>query len=101
MSKKALQLGFCVLAIAALFAVPAMATPAPSFGYTQSGVGGTMDLACNNAIQKIKDNCDFYGPISTDPGRCRPLRDFNDQIIGYVCTCEATTSACGHIIGLP
>ena len=101
MSKKALQLGFCFLAIAALSVVPALAVPAPSFGYTQSGVGGTMDQACNNAIQKIKDNCDFFGPISTDPGRCLPLRDLEGQIIGYVCTCEATTSACGRIIGLP
>ena len=95
MSKKVLQLGFCILAIAALSAVPALALPAPSFGYTQSGVGPTMDQACTNAIQKIKDNCDFYGPISTDPGRCLTLRDINGEIMGYVCTCEATTTACG------
>lgn len=101
MSKKALQLGFCFLAIAALSAVPAMALPAPQFGYTQTGVGGTMEQACNNAIQKIKDNCDFFGPITTDPGRCLPLKDFNGEILGYVCTCEATTNACGIRIDLP
>jgi hypothetical protein len=101
MSKKVLQLGFCFLAIAALSVVPALATPAPSFGYTQSGVGSTMDQACANAAQKIKDNCDFHGPISTDPGRCLPLWGLDGQVIGQVCTCEATTLACAHFIGLP
>jgi len=101
MVKKALQLGFCFLVIAALSAGSAVAAPAPSFGYTQSGVGGTMEQACQNAIQKIKDNCDFFGPITTNEGRCLPLRNAEGQVIGYVCTCEATTNACGKVIGLP
>lgn len=101
MSKKALQLGFCLFAVAALFAAPVLAETAPSFGYTQSGVGPTMDQACANAVQKIKDNCDIHGPISTDPGRCLPLWNLQGEVIGYVCTCEATTFACGNFAGLP
>ena len=83
--------------VAALTAFPALATPAPQLGYTQSGVGGTMNQACNNAIQKIKDHCDLVGPITTDPGRCLPLWDLDGEVIGYVCTCEATTLTCGII----
>ena len=101
MSKKVLQLGFCLLAVAALSVVPAVAEPAPSFGYTQSGVGGTMNQACANAVQKIKDNCDVHGPISTNPGRCLPLWGADGEVLGYVCTCEATTFACGKFAGLP
>lgn len=98
MSKKALQLGLCLLAIAALSAAPALAAPAPSLGYTQSGVGSTMDQACTNAIEKIKDNCAVHGSISTDPGRCLPLWDLNGNVIGQVCTCEATTLFCGRLL---
>lgn len=97
MSKKALQLGFCLAILAAtLFNAPA--AQAIPFSYSQSGVGGTMAQACNNAVQKIENNCDFHGPITTDPGSCKPLWGLDGQIIGYVCTCTATTSACGKFI---
>lgn len=101
MIKKVLRLSFCLLAIAALSAGPTLAIPAPSLTYSQSGVGGTMDQACANAVQKIQDNCDIMGPITTDPGRCLPIKNLQGEIIGYACTCEATTSYCGKFIGLP
>jgi hypothetical protein len=102
MSKKALRLGLCLLVLAALCALPASASEAPiSLSYTQSGVGGTMEQACNNAIQKIKDYCDVFGPITTDPGRCWPLYDIYGEFVGFACTCEATTSYCGKFIGFP
>lgn len=96
MSKKALQLGLCLclLLLATLSATPVLAETAPSFGYTQSGVGGTMEQACANAIQNLKDDCGIIAPPTTDPGRCLPIRNLEGQIIGYVCTCEATTLAC-------
>lgn len=100
MTKKALQLGFCILAIAALSAAPAMATP-PSLAYTLRGVGATMEQACSNAVQRIQDYCDFFGPISTDQNRCLPLYGVGGQLLGYVCTCDATTPICGHFIDFP
>lgn len=98
MSKKALQLGFCLAILAMLTTLPAPAAPAPSLTYTQSGVGGTMAQACSNAVQKIKDNCDIHGTITTDPGSCKPLYDFNGNLLGYACTCTATASYCGKFI---
>jgi hypothetical protein len=101
MLKNALRLSFCLLAIAALSAGPTLATPAPQLTYSQNGVGGTMDQACSRAIQEIQNDCDFMGPITTDPGSCKPLRNLEGQIIGYVCTCTATTSFCGHVLSFP
>lgn len=96
MSRKALQLGFCLVILAALTTLPAPAIPSPS--YTQSGVGGTMAQACNNAIQKINNNCDFHGPITTNPGSCKPLWGPDGTVIGQVCTCSATATYCGNFI---
>lgn len=101
MSRKALQLGFCLAILAALAAFDAPAAQAIDLSYTQSGIGGTMAQACNNAIQKIKDNCDRHGTITTDPGRCLPLWDLNGNVIGYACTCEATASYCVNFIPPP
>ena len=96
MSRKALQLGFCLclLALTALSAFPAHAAQDFQFGYTKSGVGGTMEQACNNAIQNLKDACGIIAPPTTDPGRCWPVENLEGQIVGYICTCEATTLAC-------
>lgn len=96
MSKKALYLGFCLAVLAALTTLPAPAVPAPS--YSQTGTGGTMALACSNAVQKIKNNCDLHGTITTTQGSCQPLHDFNGNVIGYVCTCTATASYCVNFI---
>jgi hypothetical protein len=101
MINKALRLGFCLLAIAALSAGPTLAIPAPSFTYSQTGAGGTMEQACSRAIQEIQNDCDFMGPITTSPQGCKALRNAEGQIIGWVCTCTATTSYCGNYIGLP
>lgn len=94
MSTKTRQLGLCLLVIATLAAFATPAAQAFDFSYTESAVGGTMPQACSNAVQKIKDKCDAYGPITTDPISCRPIYDFNDNIIGYACICEATTTYC-------
>jgi hypothetical protein len=94
MSKHAFRLAFCLLALVAPAAVPVQAETAPFLTYTQSGVGGTMDQACTNAAEKIKDNCAVHGPITTDPGRCLPLLGPDGSVIGQVCTCEASTSFC-------
>lgn len=96
MSRKALQLGFCLAILAVLTALPASAIPAPS--YSQTAVGGTMAQACNNAIQEIKNDCDVHGTITTTPGSCKPLYDFNGNLLGYVCTCTATASYCANFI---
>lgn len=93
MTQKALQLGF-LLAVAALAAFVAPAAQAVDFSYTQSGMGGSMDQACDNAVQKIRDNCDAYGPITTDPGACRPIYTAEGELAGYACTCKATTTYC-------
>lgn len=93
MTKKALQLGFCLLVLAAL-AFTAPAAQAFDFSYSQRGVGGTMAHACDNAVQKIKDNCDAYGPITTDPIFCKPLYLADGTFVGYACSCEATTTYC-------
>jgi hypothetical protein len=98
MSKKVRQLVFCLFASAVLAAPAAQAF---DFSYTQSGVGSTMAKACNNAIQKIDDYCEAYGPITTDPGSCVPLWGINGEFLGYVCTCEATTAYCRKFIGGP
>jgi hypothetical protein len=96
MSRKALQLGFCLclLALATLSAFPAQAAQDFNFGYRETGVGGTMDQACSNAIQELKDRCGIIAPPTTNPGRCLPVKNLEGQIIGYICTCEATTFAC-------
>lgn len=93
MSKKALQLGFCLLLLA-LSAIPAPASETQQFGYTKSGVGSTMEQACSNAIQNLKDACGIIAPPTTNPGRCWPVENLEGQIVGYICTCEATTLAC-------
>lgn len=98
MTRKALHLGFCLLVLAALGAFTAPAAQAIDFSYTQSGVGGTMDQACNAAIENIKDDCDRYGTITTDPGGCRWLYGLDGQVIGRVCTCEATAAYCQILI---
>lgn len=96
MIRKALQLGFCLLVIATLAAPPARAF---DFSYTESGVGSSMAQACNNAIEKIKDRCDSYGPITTDPISALPLYGPDGKLIGYVYLCEATTTYCRIFIG--
>lgn len=70
------------------------------FSYSQSGVGGSQAQACNNAIpiQKIEDNCDRHGPITTDPGGCKPLWAPDGSVIGWVCTCKATATYCQILI---
>lgn len=98
MSKKTLQLGFCLclLALAAFLPAPVQAewVANPNPGVTRSGVGGTMDQACANAIQNLQNYCGIMAAPTTDPGRCLPIRNLEGQIIGYACTCEATTFAC-------
>jgi hypothetical protein len=96
MSRKALQLGLCLclLVFATLSATPILAETAPSFGYTESGVGSTMEKACSNAIQNLKDACGIIAPPTTNPGRCWPIENLEGQVVGYICTCEATTLAC-------
>lgn len=101
MLKNALRLTFCLLAIAALSVGPTLALPAPSLTYSQSAIGGTMDLACANAVAELHEDCDILGPITTSPQGCKALRNAEGQIIGWVCTCTATTSYCGRYIGLP
>lgn len=91
MSKHAYRLAFCLFVLVAPAVVPAQAEVVPVLTYTQSGVGATMDQACTNAAEKIKENCAVHGSITTDPGRCLPLND------AYVCTCEASTLFCGII----
>lgn len=94
MSRKALQLGFCLLVLAALATFNSPAAQAIDFSYTQSGVGSSMAKACNQAIQKIKDKCDSYGAITTDPGVCGYIFGPNGSIEGQICTCEATAAYC-------
>ena len=94
MSRKALQLGFC-LAIAALAVFTAPAAQALDFSYTQSGVSNTMAKACNQAIQRIEDRCDIHGVITTDPQRCDPLYDLYGNYDGQICLCKATATHCG------
>jgi hypothetical protein len=101
MISKALRLGFCLLTLAALFSGSALAIPAPTLTYSQTAVGGSPDQACANAIEEIQSNCDIHGPITTEPMGCKALRNAEGQIIGWVCTCTATTSYCGVRIGLP
>lgn len=95
MSRKALQLGFCFLALAALAAFNAPETQAFDFSYTQSGVSNTMAKACNQAIQRIKDRCDIHGAITTAPRGCDPLYDLYGNYAGQICRCEATAAYCG------
>jgi hypothetical protein len=99
MTKKALQLGLCLLVIAALAAFTAPAAQAFDFSYSQRGLAGTMAQACNNAVQKIKDNCDAYGPITTDPIFCKPIYTAEGDLAGYACSCEATTTYCQIFAG--
>jgi hypothetical protein len=101
MTRKALQLGLCLLATSALAAFDAPAARAIDLSYTQSGVGGTMAQACNNAIQKIENNCDMHGSITTNPGSCKPLWGIDGSVIGQVCTCKATASYCANTIPFP
>jgi hypothetical protein len=98
MTRKSLQL-FCLVAIAALAAFTAPAAQAFDFSYSQSGIGKSMPEACNNAIQKIADNCDQYGAITTDPGFCKPLYTAEGEYIFDVCTCKATATFCRNFIG--
>jgi len=95
MSKHAYRLAFCLLVLVAPAAVPVQAETAPFLTYAQSGVGPTMAQACASATQKITDHCDIRGPITTDPGRCLPLYDLDGNLLGFVCTCEASTPYCG------
>lgn len=98
MSKKTLQLGFCLclLALAAFLPIPVQAEwiANPNPGTTKSGVGSTMDKACANAIQNLKDYCGIIAPPTTNPGGCSPLYGLDGQVIGQICRCEATTFAC-------
>lgn len=93
MSKNLRPLALCFLAAAALAARPANATPAFA-SYSQNGAGDSRDAACAAATQKILDNCDSYGPITTDPTGCHKLYDLDGNVTGKVCTCTATTSFC-------
>lgn len=96
MSRKTLQLGFCLclVALAVFSPVPVQAAEAVNPGTTKSGVGSTMDLACAKAIQNLKDYCGIIAPPTTNPGGCSPLYGLDGQVIGQVCRCEATTFAC-------
>lgn len=98
MSRKTLQLGFCLclLALAAFLPVPVAAewVQNPNPGTTRSGVGSTMDQACANAIQNLKNYCGIMAAPTTDPGGCTPIYNLEGERIGQVCRCEATTFAC-------
>jgi hypothetical protein len=96
MSRKTLQLGFCLclVALAAFSTVPVQAAEAPFLGTTKSGVGSTMDKACAQAIQNLKNYCGIIAPPTTNPGGCSPLYGLDGQVIGQVCRCEATTLSC-------
>ena len=100
MIKKILQLGLC-LTISAFAAFTAPPAQAFDLSYTQSGVGGTMNQACNVAIQRIDNNCDIHGTITTDPGSCKPLWGPDGQAIGTVCTCTATATYCANLQDFP
>lgn len=99
MTKKAVRLGFCLLVLAALAVFPTQVAQAFDFSYSQTGVGGSPAQACNNAIQKIEDNCDRHGPITTDPGGCKPLWGPDGSVIGWICTCKATATYCQIFAG--
>jgi len=95
MSKHAFRLAFCLLALMAPALVPAQAETAPLLSYSQLGTGDTTAEACADAIQNIKDNCDFYGPISTSQKLCAPIYGPGLVVIGQLCSCKATTTYCG------
>jgi hypothetical protein len=94
MSTKARQLGLCLLVVAALAAFAAPAAQAIDFSHTEVSLGGSKEQACNNAVQKIKDRCDSYGPITTNPGACKPIYNSDGLIVAEACTCRATTTYC-------
>lgn len=96
--KKALQLGFCLLVLAALAGLTP-AVQAFDFSYSQTAIGGSPTQACNNAVQKIEDYCDRHGPITTDPGGCKPLWGPDGSVIGWVCSCTATATYCQIFAG--
>ena len=98
MTRKTLQLGLLV-AIAVLAAFTTPAAQAFDFSYTQSGIGKSMPEACNNAIQKIADNCDQYGAITLDPVFCKPLYTAEGEYIFDACSCKATATFCRNFIG--
>lgn len=101
MSRNVRQLASCLFVLAALAMFSAPAARAFDLSYTRSGVGGTMAQACNNAIQSIKDDCDVYGPITTNPIHCLPLYGPGGVYLGKVCTCEATTTSCANYAPFP
>ena len=98
MTKKALQL-VCLVAIAALAAFTAPAAQAFDLSYSQTGIGKSKAEACNNAIQKIADNCDEYGAITTDPLFCKPLYTAEGEYLFDACACKATATFCRNFIG--
>lgn len=101
MPTNARKLAFCLLVLATLAMLPIPAARAIDLSYTRSGVGGTMAQACNNAVQAIHNDCDITGTITTNPGRCLPLYGPGGEVIGKVCTCEATASFCGNYMPFP
>ena len=96
MSKKALQLGFCVLVLAALavFDAPAIQAAGFDFSYSQTATGSSWAEACSKAVQKIKNYCDSYGPITTDRHPPIPIYGPGLTIIDYVYPCTATATYC-------
>ena len=93
MSKKPLQLGFCLLVLAAL-AFTAPAAQAIDFRYSQTVTGDSWAEACGKAVQKIKNYCDSYGPITVDRHPPIPIYGPGLTIIDYVYPCTATTTYC-------
>lgn len=100
MSKRILQLGL-LLALTVLSAFPsaqaAELTPYEGdfqYGTTKSGVGSTMDQACANAIQNLKNYCGIMAAPTTNPGGCTPIYNLEGEFVGRVCRCEATTISC-------
>lgn len=86
-----------------LWAVAALAAGAASaqdFSYTVSGFGDSMAAACSAAVERIEDECNSHGAITTNPRGCRWLQlPFGEEI--RVCRCEATTSFCTNPASLP
>lgn len=104
MSKNVLQPGLRLLAIAAIAVTATITAPdaqAIDTSYTQTATAGTMEEACCKAVQKIHDNCDKHGTITTDPRSCKPIWNIDGELAGYACTCDATTTYCARLVGFP
>jgi len=93
MSKSFRLAAFALLVLGASVAFADMTGPA-GFPYSTTAFATNQAAACSSAASAVASHCPIHGTITTEPHGC--LRMYNAQLefIGYICSCEASTSWC-------